>query len=145
MKWLDLEVKTEWTEGIICIRRNISEVDGKRIPVSMLARYADAPIPIPNTTRVVRIKQTKTKRIRRIPLPTDVRGKLREHFTAQGRLKEELGMNTIDLNDWMFPKPRAPDQVWAPTAFTSCHRAFLQRRGIKPASFTDGAMPMARS
>jgi integrase len=110
-------------------------VDGKRIPAAMLARYGDAVIPIANTTRVLRIKQTKTKRIRRIPLPADLIGKLQGHFTAQSKLQEELGMSAIDHDQWVFPKPDAPDQLWAPSAFTSCYRAFLDRRGIKPAKF----------
>lgn len=85
LKWLDLEVNSQWSEGLILIRRSISEVDGKRVPAAMLERYGDAVIPLPNTTRVLRIKQTKTRRIRRIPLPADLIASLREHFTAQGR------------------------------------------------------------
>ena len=110
-------------------------MDSKRIPAAMLARYGDAVVLIANTTRVLRIKQTKGKRIRRIPLPGDLIAKLREHFRAQGALREELGLGAIDLDEWMFPKPGTPDQLWAPTAFTSCYRAFLQRRGLKPAKF----------
>jgi hypothetical protein len=110
-------------------------VDGERILKSLLARYGDAVMPLPNTTRVLRVKPTKTKRFRRIPLPADLIGKLHQHFVAQGRLREELGMGAIDLNEWMFPRPDAPGQLWAPSAFTSCYRALLRRRGIKSGKF----------
>jgi integrase len=135
LKWLDLEVDSDWTEAAIWVRRSVSEVDGKRVPATMLERYGDAVIPLPNTTRVLRIKQTKTRRIRKIPLPADLIANLREHFAAQGRVREKLGMSAVDLDEWMFPKPGAPGQLWAPTAFTSCYRAFLRRRSLKPARF----------
>jgi integrase len=101
----------------------------------MLARYGDAIVHVPGTTRILRIKQTKSKRIRRIPLPAEIVSKLYEYLADQNRLRQELSLSAVGLHDWMFPKPGEPDQLWSPSAFTSCYRAFLRRRELKAAKF----------
>ena len=90
LKESDVETNPTWEEGGIWVRRSISEVDAKRIPQDVLERYGDAIIPLPNTTRILRIKHTETRRVRFVPLPADLLTRLREHIETQGTLISKL-------------------------------------------------------
>jgi integrase len=135
LKASDIEVDPEWTEGGLWIRRSISEFDGKHIPADVVARYGDSIVAIPNSTRLLRIKQTKTKRVRFVPLPADILDRLREHIADQAKIRESLTGAQLDHHGWLFARPDGSGELWAPSAFTSCYRHFLRRRGLKPARF----------
>jgi integrase len=137
LKESDVEAAFDWGEGGLWIRRSISEIDSKRIPDEVLARYGDAIVPLPDTTRVLRIKQTKTRRVRFVPLPADILTGLRGHVTAQRQRLADLLGEKAPHDCWLFSRPDAPGELWAPSAFTSCYRALLLRRGLKPARFHD--------
>lgn len=131
----DVEADFDWTEGGIWIRRSISEIDAQRIPEVVLQRYGDTIVRLPDTTRVLRIKQPKTRRIRFVPLPADILTGLRQQIENQRKRMTELTGDSGERDTWLFSRPTAPGELWAPSAFTSCYRDFLRRRGLKPARF----------
>jgi len=81
---------------------------------------------------VVLFKEPKSKRTRKIAVPTLLMEALIAHRKEQEKTRDELG-DAYHNNDLICPCPDG--SIWKPSAFTSSYRALLKRRNLTGPNF----------